>query len=130
MPEMMGFSHVDLTVSDYDRAVRWWQVTLGFMLVHQVHEATYQSRAMIHPSGIAVTVMTHDAMAESGPLDEQRVGLDHLAFRVADQDELERWAAAFRHGRSHAYGDHRHRIWSDAGLPCRPSRNSAGVSVR
>ena len=65
------------------------------MLVHQVHEATYQSRAMIHPSGIAVTVMTHDATAESGAFDEQRVGLDHLAFRVADQDELERWAAHF-----------------------------------
>jgi glyoxylase I family protein len=95
MPEIMGFSHVDLTVSDCDGAVQWWQDVLGFMLVHQVHEATYQSRAMIHPSGIAVTVMTHDATAEFGAFDERRVGLDHLAFRVADADELQRWAAHF-----------------------------------
>jgi catechol-2,3-dioxygenase len=40
MPEIMGFSHVDLTVSDCDRAVQWWQEVLGFILVHQVHEAT------------------------------------------------------------------------------------------
>jgi glyoxylase I family protein len=93
MPEIMGFSHVDLTVSDCDRAVRWWQDVLGFMLVHQVQEATYRSRAMIHPSGIAVTVMTHDATAQSGQFDERRVGLDHLAFRVADRDELQRWAS-------------------------------------
>ena len=89
----MGFSHVDLTVSDCDRAVQWWQDVLGFILVHQVQEATYRSRAMIHPSGIAVTVMTHDATAECGQFDERRVGLDHLAFRVADQDELRRWGS-------------------------------------
>jgi glyoxylase I family protein len=59
------------------------------------HEATYQSRAMIHPSGIAVTVMTHDATAESGAFDERRVGLDHLAFPVADPDELQRCATHF-----------------------------------
>jgi glyoxylase I family protein len=95
MPEIMGFSHVDLTVSDCDRAVQWWQEVLGFILVHQVHEATYESRAMIHPSGIAVTVMTHDATAESGTFDERRVGLDHLAFRVTDRDELQRWVVHF-----------------------------------
>ena len=67
----------------------------GFLLVHQVNGATYQSRAMIHPSGIAVTVMTYDATAESGTFDERRVGLDHLAFRVVDRDELQRWAAHF-----------------------------------
>jgi hypothetical protein len=76
MPEIMGFSHVDLTVSNCDRAVQWWQDVLGFMLVHQVHEATYHSRAMIHPSGIAVTVMTRDATAESGTFDERRIGND------------------------------------------------------
>src|SRR5882757_4461567 len=95
MPEITGFSHVDLTVSDCDRAVQWWQDVLGFTLVHQVEEATHQSRAMIHPSGIAVTVMTHDATAESGAFDERRVGLDHLAFRVAHAGELQRWAAHF-----------------------------------
>jgi glyoxylase I family protein len=46
---------------------------------------------MAHPSGIGVTVMTHDGTARTDAFDEQRVGLDHLAFRVSDRDELRRW---------------------------------------
>ena len=37
--------------------------------------------------------MTHDETAEMGAFDERRVGLDHLAFRVANRDELKRWMA-------------------------------------
>jgi glyoxylase I family protein len=36
MPQMMGFSRVDLTVSDCERAATWWQDVLGFTLVHQL----------------------------------------------------------------------------------------------
>jgi catechol-2,3-dioxygenase len=36
--------------------------------------------------------MTHDGTADTGAFDERRVGLDHLAFRVSDRDELQRWA--------------------------------------
>jgi len=89
----MGISHIDLTVSDCDRTAQWWQDVLGYTLVHQVHEAAFECRSMIHPSGIAVTVMTHSGTAEAGPFDERRVGLDHLAFRVADRAELEKWVA-------------------------------------
>jgi glyoxylase I family protein len=91
MPQMMGFSHVDLTVSDCDRAATWWQDVLGFTLVHQARHGTFEVRAMAHPSGIGVTVMTHDGTARTDAFDEQRVGLDHLAFRVSDRDELQRW---------------------------------------
>jgi len=75
--------------------VQWWQDVLGFMLVHRVDEADISIASYDPPSGIAVTVMTHDATAESGAFDERRVGLDHLAFRVADAEELQRWAAHF-----------------------------------
>jgi glyoxylase I family protein len=46
---------------------------------------------MAHPSGIGVAVMTHDGTASTDAFDERRVGLDHLAFRVKDRDELQRW---------------------------------------
>ena len=81
MPELMGISHIDLTVSDCDLAAQWWRDVLGFILVHQLHEATHESRALVHPSGVAVTVMTHNGTADAGAFDERRVGLDHLAFR-------------------------------------------------
>jgi glyoxylase I family protein len=92
MPELMGISHVDLTVSDCERAAAWWQDVMGFTLVNRTRGETFETRSLVHPSSVAVTVMTRDRTVESGPFDEHRIGLDHLAFRVADRDELQRWA--------------------------------------
>jgi glyoxylase I family protein len=91
MPRLLGISHIDLTVSDCDRSAQWWQDVVGFTLVNQVHEPTLECRSLIHPSGVAVTVMTHSATADLGAFDERRVGLDHLAFQVTDVEELRRW---------------------------------------
>ncbi|MCW2652967.1 MAG: lactoylglutathione lyase-like lyase [Mycobacterium sp.] len=91
MPELTGFSHVELTVSDSERAAVWWQDVMGFAVVHHFRGESFEGRAMVHPSGVGVSVMTHDGTAETGAFDERRVGLDHLAFRVADRDELQRW---------------------------------------
>ena len=46
----------------------------------------------MHPTGVGITVMTHDGTQETGAFDERRVGLDHLAFKVANRDEMQRWA--------------------------------------
>jgi catechol-2,3-dioxygenase len=92
MPELVGISHVDLTVSDCRRAAVWWQDVMGFTLVNHQQADTYETMTLVHASGIAVTVMTHEGTAGSGPFDERRVGLDHLAFRVAHSNELEGWA--------------------------------------
>jgi len=93
MPRLLGISHVDLTVSDCDRSAQWWQDVVGFTLVNSVHEATFECRSLIHPSGVAVTLMTHSATAGFGAFDERRVGLDHLAFQVTDVEELKRWVS-------------------------------------
>ena len=98
MPDHLGISHIDLTVSDCDRTAKWWQDVLGFVLVNRVHAEGFECRSLIHQSGTAVTVMTHGATADHGSFDERRVGLDHLAFRV-DRDQLENWVA---HLDSHA----------------------------
>jgi glyoxylase I family protein len=95
MPELMGFSHIDLTVSDCQRTATWWQDVLGFILVHRARNETFEVKSMVHPSGLAVMVMTHDGTAESGAFDERRVGVDHLAFRVTDRNELQRWVTHF-----------------------------------
>jgi catechol 2,3-dioxygenase-like lactoylglutathione lyase family enzyme len=87
----MGISHVELTVSDCEAAAAWWQDLLGFTLIHNFRGETFEGRTLIHISGVGVSLMTHDRTAEAGPFDEQRVGLDHLAFRVADRNELQRW---------------------------------------
>lgn len=91
----MGFSHIDLTVSDCERTAVWWQEVLGFTLVHQARNETFEVKSLVHPSGLGVTVMTHDGTAKDDVFDERRIGLDHLAFRVADRDELQRWSTQF-----------------------------------
>jgi glyoxylase I family protein len=93
MPQILGLSHIDLTVSDCDATAQWWHDVLGFTLVNQVHEPEYECRSMLHRSGLAVTLMTHSATATLGAFDERRAGLDHLAFQVTDPDELQRWVA-------------------------------------
>jgi glyoxylase I family protein len=95
VPDIAGFSHIDLTVTDCRRSADWWADVLGFVLVHQVRQDTFECMAMAHPSGIGVTVMSHDGTAASDKFDEQRVGLDHLAFRVEDKEELQEWVAHF-----------------------------------
>lgn len=87
MPELQGISHIDLTVSDCDAAAAWWQDVMGFLLVNRSRGETFEVRSLIHLTGIAVSVMTHDVPL-SGAFDERRVGLDHLGFKVADRDEL------------------------------------------
>jgi glyoxylase I family protein len=86
MPELMGISHIDLTVSDCERAAAWWQEVVGFTFVHRTRGETFETMSLVHPSGVAITVTSHDKTPEMGAFDERRVGLDHLSFRVADAD--------------------------------------------
>jgi glyoxylase I family protein len=94
MPELQGFSHIDLTVADCDAAAAWWQEVMGFVLVNRSRGEAFEVRTLVHSTGITVSVMTHDVPL-SGAFDERRVGLDHLGFRVADRDELQRWVTHF-----------------------------------
>ena len=91
MPEIVGLAHIDLTVTDRDRSLAWWQDVLGFVLVNRHHDETFDANSMMHPSGVVVTVLTHHATTTSDRFDERRVGLDHLAFEATDRDELQRW---------------------------------------
>ena len=127
MPALMGISHVDLTVSDCERAAAWWQDVVGLTLVNRVSGETFEAISLVHPSGFTVTVMTHKSTAELGLFDERRIGLDHLAFRVANRDELQRWATHLEaKGVPHTgIIDHRFTdpLWSSAILTTRSSNS-------
>jgi len=102
VPELKGFSHVDLTVSDRERAAAWWQDVMGFTVVNRSRGDSFDVVTLVHPAGLVVSVMTHDEPL-SGEFDERRIGLDHLAFEVADRDELQRWLTHLEaHGVAHS----------------------------
>jgi glyoxylase I family protein len=92
-PTIEGLGHIDLTVTDAEQSVEWWREVMGFsLLVGGWARHGFRGWTMVHPSGVAVTLLVHDG-GDSAAFDERRVGLDHLAFRVRDYATLEVWAA-------------------------------------
>ena len=94
LPAINGFGHIDLTVTDVDRSVRWWEEVLGFRLVNTRERPDFKLCTVIHTSGFFVGLMQHTKGIPDG-FDERAVGLDHLALRVPDRAALEAWAKRF-----------------------------------
>jgi catechol 2,3-dioxygenase-like lactoylglutathione lyase family enzyme len=87
-PEINGFGHIDLTVTDGERSVRWWEQVLGFTLVGKSEKPSYKRWNMYHPSFLAVG-LTQFANGVTDRFDERAVGLDHLALRVPNRAVLD-----------------------------------------
>lgn len=86
-PSVLGISHVSLSVADIEAAARFWTEVMGFETF--VEDPRY--RFFIHRGArLAVIVSDHES-AVTGPFDELRVGLDHLAFAVPDVESLRSW---------------------------------------
>jgi catechol 2,3-dioxygenase-like lactoylglutathione lyase family enzyme len=81
-PAIIGLGHLDFTVTDGDRAMRWWEQVMGFKLLSKWDERGYSGWTMTHPCGLVVTAVTHTE-GDGSAFDERKVGLDHVAFRVA-----------------------------------------------
>jgi glyoxylase I family protein len=91
MPSITGCHHVALTVSDADRSAEWYSSLLKMhvALSHDSEEVRF--RVLAHPeSGWLLGVRQYPGRT-ADRFDEFRTGLDHLAFRVATQAELEDW---------------------------------------
>jgi glyoxylase I family protein len=93
-PEINGFGHIDLTVSDAERSARWWEEVLGFQLVNTQIREDIRQWSVMHPCGLAIIMVTH-AQPRSDRFDERAIGLDHLALRVPDRAALEAWVKRF-----------------------------------
>jgi catechol 2,3-dioxygenase-like lactoylglutathione lyase family enzyme len=90
-PEINGFGHIDLTVTDAERSARWWEDVLGFQLVNVEETPDIRQWGVVHSCGLAVIMVTH-ANPSSDRFDERSIGLDHFALRVPDRAALEAWA--------------------------------------
>jgi glyoxylase I family protein len=97
VPELAGISHIDLTVTDVDRSVRFYTEVLGFEVVRRFERADFRLADMRHPRLGAEMCVRQPAANDGSAFDESRTGLDHLSFRVANRAELERWQEHFEH---------------------------------
>ena len=100
-PKTLGAHHVRLTVSDFERSLRFYTEVLGFRLRRRFNETS----AMLEDGtmGLAINTPWHEISDAERRFDEARVGLDHLSFRVASEAEVEQAAAHLdEHGIPHS----------------------------
>ena len=94
-PTLSAIDHIALTVHDLDQSERWYSEVLSFSRVTLAPGDGFQRVIMRHPSGIILGLTGHESPEASAPYSEQRPGLDHLSFGVADREQLEAWVARF-----------------------------------
>jgi len=116
-PKLTGIGHVALNVHDLDASVRWYGEVLGFRPLFPFNTEDFDRTILLHPSG-AVVALTRHHQAEDG-FSERRTGLDHLAFGVAGQDDLQAWA-----DRLDAHG------WPHSGVQVNATTGSALLAFR
>jgi glyoxylase I family protein len=87
--------HLGLTVRDVEASAAWYVAVLGFRRVDSYASPDGARRKVfLRHDGLRTRFgLTEHRDGDSGAFDETRVGLDHLAFEVAERDELDAWEA-------------------------------------
>lgn len=95
MPTLTGLSHIDLTVSDLDRADAWYTNLFGLakVLEGEDPERGFKVRYYTEPTSQLVLGLVEHSNSRVTPFDPRVAGLDHLSFGVRDRDELSAWKA-------------------------------------
>jgi len=91
VPRIKGVAHVELSVSDLDVSAAWYSALLSasetFRAANEAEDIV--ACALREPISGMVIALTQHGRTEGGSFTPRRVGLDHLAFGVADEAELE-----------------------------------------
>ena len=84
-------THVAITVRDLEISVPWYERLLDAEAV--LDEDTGPFHHVVFALGGTLLGLHWFPDRREGDFDERRIGLDHVAFGVADRDELEKWAS-------------------------------------
>ena len=86
-----SITHVAVTVSDIGVSEPWYTRLFGVEPV--LDEDTGPFRHVVYSVGDTLFGLhTFPELHDTGPFDERRPGLDHVAFGCGSRDELVRWA--------------------------------------
>ena len=82
---------------DVDASAAWYENVLGFYRVggYTSADGSFRKVFLRHAAVPARLTLAQHREGDDAPFDETRVGLDHMAFAVADRAALDEWADRF-----------------------------------
>lgn len=104
-PSIQGASHIALTVRDMEASAEWYQRVFGWRVLRRIPagEAGTPRILLFDPATFFVVAVCQPEDGTGDRFDHRRTGLDHVALRVADRAELERWLVHLAdHGVAHS----------------------------
>ena len=94
MPDFPELTHVALTVRDLAVSVPWYEALLDAEpVLDEDTDPNMHHTVYLLGNGTLIGLHQHVTPAPDETFSEFRIGLDHVAFGVANRQELERWAA-------------------------------------
>lgn len=95
MPMIQGASHIALTVRNMESSAEWYQRVFGWQVLRRygADEVGTPRILLLDPSTLFVVGLCQPEDGWPDAFDYRRTGLDHFAFKVADENELARWVA-------------------------------------
>lgn len=93
MADLNGFHHVALTIRDLDTSLGWYTDVLGFELLFREEGDDRRAAVLKFRSGAFGVGLVEHRPTDDECFDARRPGLDHVAFSVGSQRELDQWAA-------------------------------------
>lgn len=94
MAEFPPITHVALTVRDLSVSVPWYERLLDAKpVLDEDTDPNFHHTVYLVGNGTLLGLHQHETPAPAGQFSEHRVGLDHLAFGVANRAELEKRAS-------------------------------------
>ena len=86
-------THVALTVHDLSVSVPWYEKLLDAEpVLDEDTDPDFHHTVFLLDNGTLLGLHQHGTPSSSTRFSEYQVGLDHVAFGVADRDELEKWS--------------------------------------
>lgn len=90
MPRLTGIAHVTLSVRDRDASVEFYRDVLGFREFQTKDCGQWLRTLCRHPCGTVLGLIEHKDHFNAR-FDHRHAGMDHLAFEVSCQGELDAW---------------------------------------
>jgi glyoxylase I family protein len=59
MPELMGFSHVSLSVRDREKSAAFYADVFGFQTFQRLTEEDFDEIVLVHPVGMVLCLQQH-----------------------------------------------------------------------